>query len=98
MCTVAPLRFISFLLMFLFDNTGVVLALMDEITDHLAKMLLAGDLDIAIMAQPEAFDGRLDLRLLYREPYVIAFPPGHRFAQMNAVPVSEIAGEAYLLR
>ena len=50
------------------------------------------------MAQPEAFDERLDLRLLYREPYVIAFPAGHRFAQMNAVPVSAVAGEDYLLR
>src|SRR5260221_13064331 len=30
--------------------------------------------------------------------YIIAFPAGHRFAQMNAVPVSAVAGEDYLLR
>jgi DNA-binding transcriptional LysR family regulator len=98
MCTIGPLRFMSFLSSFRSNHPGIELTLTEGVPDHLAKMLLAGELDVAIMAQPEAFDDRLDLRLLYREPYVIAFPAGHRFAQMNAVPISAVAGEDYLLR
>src|SRR5258707_14620379 len=98
MCTIGPMRFMSFLSQFRSDHPGIELTLVEGVPDQLAKMLLAGELDVAIVAQPEAFDERLDLRLLYREPYVIAFPAGHRFAQMNAVPVSAVAGEDYLLR
>ncbi len=98
MCTIGPLRFMSFLARFRTEHPGIELTLAEGVPDQLAKLLLAGELDVAIMAQPEAFDERLDLRLLYREPYVIAFPPGHRFAEMNAVPVAAVAGEDYLLR
>src|SRR5205807_1462352 len=98
MCTIGPLRFMNFLSRFRADHPGIELTLAEGVPDQLAKMLLAGELDVAIMAQPKAIDERLDLQLLYREPYVIAFPAGNRFAQMNAVPVSPVAGEDYLLR
>ena len=98
MCTIGPVRFMGFLARFRADNPGVELTLVEGVPERLSALLLAGDLDVAIMAQPEAFDERLDLRVLYREPYVIAFPPGHRFEAMNAVPVAALAGEDYLLR
>jgi DNA-binding transcriptional LysR family regulator len=98
MCTIGPLRFMSFLARFRADHPGVQLSLVEGVPERLSEQLLAGELDVAIMAQPGAFDERLDLRPLYREPYVIAFPPGHRFESMNAVPVAAVAGEDYLLR
>ncbi|HUH85506.1 MAG TPA: LysR family transcriptional regulator [Stellaceae bacterium] len=98
MCTIGPLRFMSFLSQFRLAHAGIELTLVEGVPEDLAKMLLAGDLDTAIMAQPEAFDERLDTRRLYREPYVIAFPVSHPFAAMNAVPVAAVAGEDYLLR
>jgi DNA-binding transcriptional LysR family regulator len=98
MCTIGPLRFMSFLSQFRADHRGIELTLAEGVPGHLTKMLFAGELDVAIMAQPEAFDERLNLHPLFREPYVIAFPPSHRFSQMNAVPISAIAGEDYLLR
>ena len=36
--------------------------------------------------------------LLYKERYVVAFPPGHRFEHLSVVPIAEMEGEAYLLR
>ena len=98
MCTIGPVRFMSFLAQCRVDHPGIEVTLTEGVPDNLAKRLLEGDLDVAIMAQPEAFDERLERRLLYREPYVIAFPAGHRFAAMNAVPVAAVAGENYLLR
>jgi LysR family transcriptional regulator, hydrogen peroxide-inducible genes activator len=98
MCTIGPMRFMSFLAKFRSEHPGIELTLTEGVPEQLGKMLLGGDLDLAVMAQPELFNERLDLRLLYREPFVIAFPPGHRFAQMNAVPIAEVSGENYLLR
>ncbi len=61
-------------------------------------LLHAGELDVAVMAQPEPFDARFDVRPLYRERFAIAFPPGHRFAGQNAVRIGDIDGETYLVR
>ena len=67
---------------------------------HCADVALAlenGELDIAIMTQPDYPDS-LRPTPLYQEPYLIAFAPGHRFAKMNAIPLAEIEGEDYVKR
>jgi LysR family transcriptional regulator, hydrogen peroxide-inducible genes activator len=35
---------------------------------------------------------------LYRERFVVAFPPGHRFDSQNGVRLADVDGESYLLR
>lgn len=98
MCTIGPLLFMSFLSRFRADHPGVDITLIEGVPNSLGRHLLDGKLDLAVMAQPEAFDGRLDSRLLYREPFVVAFPIGHRFEKQNAVRIADVAGEDYLLR
>ena len=53
---------------------------------HLAELLLEGQLDLAVMAQPEAFSDRLEVRTLYR------------FREKNRVRIPDVAGETYLAR
>jgi DNA-binding transcriptional LysR family regulator len=65
---------------------------------RLAELLLDGKLDVAIMAQPEAFDERLMVTPLYRERFVLAFPKGHRFEERNALSFGDLEGESYLQR
>jgi DNA-binding transcriptional LysR family regulator len=98
MCTIGPLRFMGFLSRFRLDHPGIGLTLREGVPDHLARLLIEGKIDLAVMAQPEAFDERLDIRPLYREPFVLAFPAGHRFEKQNAVRIADVAGEDYLLR
>ena len=50
------------------------------------------------MAQWEPFDERFNVEPLYRERFVVAFPPGHRFAAQNGVAMADVDGESYLLR
>lgn len=67
---------------------------------HCADVALAlerGELDIAIMTQPEYPDS-LRPTPLYKEPYLVAFAPGHRYGRMNAVPLKELEGEDYVKR
>jgi DNA-binding transcriptional LysR family regulator len=59
---------------------------------------LDGAIDVAIMTEPKPRNERLDLRPLFEERMVIAFPPGHRFQDMKCVAVEAINGESYLSR
>jgi len=98
MCTVGPARFMGFLAGFGGANPGCDLTLIEGVPAGLSQMLLQGELDLAVMAQPEAFNERLDVLPLYRERFCIAFPAGHRLEQQNRVAVADVAGETYLRR
>jgi DNA-binding transcriptional LysR family regulator len=98
MCTIGPVRFVSFLSRFGADHPGIEVSLTESIPDELINMLMEGQLDIAITTAPEEPNARLDFRKLYEERFVVAFPPGHRYESMTEVPVHEIAGESYLSR
>jgi DNA-binding transcriptional LysR family regulator len=98
MCTVGPARFMSFLAEFRLAHPGCELTLVEGTPGRLAELLLDGRLDLAVMAQPEAFDERLDVRPLYAERFCVAFPAGHRFRERNAVRIEDVRGETYLRR
>jgi LysR family hydrogen peroxide-inducible transcriptional activator len=98
MCTVGPARFMGFLAEFRDSNPGCDITLVEGPPNRLSEMLLQGELDLAIMAQPDAFNERLDVLPLYRERFCIAFPAGHRLEQQNSVRVTDVAGETYLRR
>ena len=98
MCTVGPARFMGFLASFNHTNPGCDLTLIEGVPNRLSEMLLQGELDLAVMAQPDAFNERLDVLPLYRERFCIAFPTGHRLEQQNQVRVTDVAGETYLRR
>ena len=98
MCTVGPARFMGFLAGFHAANPGCELTLVEGVPKGLSNMLLEGQLDLAMMAQPEPFNERLDVLPLYKERFCIAFPTGHRLEQQNRVRVVDVAGETYLRR
>lgn len=65
--------------------------------EELGAALLEGKVDIAIMTSPE-FSEPLRPIPLFRERYHVAFARGHRYERMNAVPMREFEGEAYVKR
>jgi LysR family transcriptional regulator, hydrogen peroxide-inducible genes activator len=98
MCTIGPMRFMGFLAEFRMTHPGCEVTLIEGEPRHLAELLLDGKLDLAVMAQPEAFSDRIEVRPLYRERFCVAFPMGHRFREKNRVRIPDVAGETYLLR
>jgi len=98
MCTVGPLHFMSFLSQFRMKHPGIELTLTEGVPSQLAGLLLEGALDVAVMAQPDAFDDRLEVVPLYRERFMVAFPRGHRFEEKKVVTFADTDGESYLLR
>jgi len=98
MCTIGPLRFAGFLSGFRAEDPGIELALIEGVPETLSGMLEAGELDVAVMATAGTFPDRFNVQPLYRERYMLAFPAGHRFARLNAVPIRELDNEPYLWR
>jgi DNA-binding transcriptional LysR family regulator len=88
----------GFLAEFHAANPGCELTLIESMPAALSEMLLQGELDLAVMAQPERFNERLDVLPLYSERFCIAFPTGHRLEQQNRVRIVDVADETYLRR
>jgi LysR family hydrogen peroxide-inducible transcriptional activator len=98
MCTIGPLRFVSFLSQFHAENPGIDVTLIEAVPDRLCELLLDGKLDAALIARPNGFAVPLQALTLYPERFVIACSAGHQFARQNAVQFAELDGQPYLSR
>ena len=98
MCTIGPMRFVSFLTCFKAGFPGIGLTLLEAVPDRFCAMLLDGTIDVALMADPHGFDPSLHAIPIYDERFVVACSAGHRFALKDSVPLPALDGESYLLR
>jgi LysR family hydrogen peroxide-inducible transcriptional activator len=65
-------------------------------TDPMLEKLHSGEIDVGILALPVAMDG-LDSYELYKEPFTVAMPSGHRLAQKSSIKVEDLHHETLLL-
>ncbi|MEJ6003136.1 LysR substrate-binding domain-containing protein [Paucibacter soli] len=72
------------------------LMLQENFTVKLLEMLRTGELDCAILAEPFPDTG-LAIAPLYDEPFVVAVPAPHPFAQRRSVSTQELKNETMLL-
>ena len=98
MCTIGPNRLIGLMSKIRRELPGVQLTLHDVVPDEMVDRLLEGSLDVALFGLPKELPARFDKRPLFRERYVVAFPPGHRFERKNVIRLRDMADEAYLVR
>lgn len=98
MCTIGPVRFVSFLSRFRAENPGVEITLVEAVPNRLCELLIKGELDVALLAKPDGFAVPLQPAPLYRERFVIACSAGHEFARKNVVRVADLDGQPYLAR
>ena len=98
MSTVGHVRLARFLARFQRDHQGVEVAVTEAPVAELKAGLEAGDLDLAVLNPLDGLGEAFHVHDLYTERYVVIFPPGHRLAAMNAVPLSALAGEPYVDR
>jgi LysR family hydrogen peroxide-inducible transcriptional activator len=77
---------------------GFELSLTEGGSDDLFERMLNGQLDAAIVVEPEKIPERLNRWPLFRDPYVVLCPEGHRLAALDEVPGSALEGEVLLAR
>lgn len=98
MCTIGPTRLIGLVSEFHRNNPGVNLDIHEATAKQLLERMLAGVLDVAILATPDNIEDRFDVKPLYRERFMVAFAPGHPFERLTEVPFVAMKDQPYLRR
>jgi len=65
-------------------------------TDPMLEKLHSGEIDVGILALPVQMDG-LDSQVLYKEPFTVAVPSGHKLAAKSTIKVDDLSHETLLL-
>jgi DNA-binding transcriptional LysR family regulator len=98
MSTVGHVRLARFIADFEKQHPGVELAVMEQSLEALSSNLEADQLDVAVLNPVDGICDRFHTHELFTERYVVIFPPEHRLADLNAVPLHELSGEPYVDR
>jgi DNA-binding transcriptional LysR family regulator len=77
---------------------GLALTLKQAGTDALIDQLLDGQLDVAVLVEPDRMPDRLNRWPMFAERYVVICARGHRLANHEAVPASALEDEILLGR
>jgi LysR family hydrogen peroxide-inducible transcriptional activator len=94
--TVAPFVLPRAVTRFRKAHGAVQLQLKEDLTERLLADLLAGELDVGLMALPIR-DARLHVEKLYSEPLVMALPPKHRLTARLEVKLADVVDEPFIL-
>ncbi|WP_282607574.1 LysR family transcriptional regulator [Pelagibius sp. Alg239-R121] len=97
MSTIGPSQMVGFISQLRAEVPSLDLNIREAAGRQLVESLLEGDLDIGLIGLPDLPD-RLRVMPLYSERYTIAFGKGHRFEQMDSIPLRELDQEDYLVR
>ncbi len=98
MCTIAPSALMELVRAMRSSHPGIELQITDAPAGSLNVQLASGALEVAILAQPDAFAERLHHIPLYREPFVIAVAKDSPFAGRDTIRVRDLDGQDYLER
>jgi LysR family hydrogen peroxide-inducible transcriptional activator len=94
--TIAPFVLPGAVSRFRKAHPAVQLQLKEDLTERLLADVLAGDIDVALMALPVR-DDRLHVEKLYSEPLLMALPPKHALATRPEVKLADVVDEPFIL-
>lgn len=78
-------------------NTHLAIEVSDVTSDELFDLLAECQLDAALTILDDS-PSRFANRVLFKEPYVLAVPEGHRFAKRQSVKPEELHNEPFIVR
>jgi LysR family hydrogen peroxide-inducible transcriptional activator len=94
--TIAPFLLPAAIVRFRKEHPAVQLQLKEDLTERLLADVLAGELDVGLMALPIR-DDRLHVEKLFSEPLVMALPARHRLASKAEIKLADVVEEPFIL-
>lgn len=98
MSTIGPVRLSQFFAKFQAEFKGVEVAVTEASAAELKLKLERGELDLAILNAMSGLSAAFNTHELYRERYVVIFPPGHPLAARETIRLADLSDEPYVDR
>jgi DNA-binding transcriptional LysR family regulator len=98
MPTIGPAQLAPLFQRYRGENRGVDLTVHEAPLAQLLRELEAGELDLALVSAPDRLGDVFRTQTLYREDYVVIFPPGHPFEKLDQVALKDTSGHDYVDR
>ncbi|HXN14770.1 MAG TPA: LysR family transcriptional regulator [Usitatibacter sp.] len=98
MSTIGPAQLARCFESFRNQNPGIELTVREAPFTTLLRELEADELDLALVSAPQGLADAFRSETLYRERYVVIFPPGHPFEQLERISLQDTAGKEYIDR
>ena len=80
------------------DNPLVAIEMFDGVGEQLIGLLTDRRVDAILTIFGDDSASKYPSRVLFEEPYVLAVPETHRFAQRKSVKLSDLRGEPFIVR
>ena len=80
------------------DNPLVAIEMFDGVGEQLIGLLTDRRVDAILTIFDADSASKFPSRVLFEEPYVLAVPETHRFAQRKSVKLSDLRGEPFIVR
>jgi LysR family hydrogen peroxide-inducible transcriptional activator len=94
--TIAPYLLPLVLPGFLKKSPQVELTIQEDVTQHLLAAVVAGDLDLALVALP-IDDDRIQSEALFTEPLLLTVARTHRLAKQRRITLDDFSTERFIL-
>lgn len=98
MATIGHVRLARFLRQLEREHAGLEISVSEGLVPDLTQRLDQGDLDFAVVEAGQVGEQALRFQDLYRERYVVVFPPDHALGARDAVRLADLSGEPYVDR
>jgi DNA-binding transcriptional LysR family regulator len=80
------------------DNPSVAIEMFDGVGEQLIGLLTDRRVDTILTIFDDSSASKFPGRVLFNEPYLLAVPEAHRFAQRKSVRLSDLRGEPFIVR
>jgi len=94
--TIAPYLLPGALKTFSKHFPDVELMVHEDVTTHLIASLVAGEVDVALLALPIE-DERIETETLFSEPLRLALPPGHALEKRRRISIEHLRDERFIV-
>lgn len=98
MSTIGHVKLSRFLARFQKEFHGVDLEVSEGKVGSLKSRLESGELDLAVLNPLDGLGDFFRVQDLYKERYVVIFPPDHRLSAVDAIRLSDLSDEPYVDR
>ncbi len=98
MVTIGPTALAPFLVDFRTKHPGIEVSVVERPLMELLRALKEGEVEVALLHDPEQDNGDIRAEPIYQERYVVVLPSGHALAARDEIRLKDLSKQSYVDR